>query len=218
MQFRFNLVAGIPQNQETAGRMFVLESTGAAPTLAVTLYNGSEEIETIDAAQRGFSARLLEGSFTRVRLLSTVDTSASIIISKQNLALDFVSGSNVNAIIAGLPLPVSNDRGSPGNLMYVSGVTIDDAPAVAVADAAAVAVGAFVTAIAAANANRRELRLSNIGADAVAIGGGSIAWANRVVVLNPGDVWVETRGANLAWSGVCDTGKTASVTAQEVTA
>ena len=218
MQFRFNLVAGIPQIQETAGRMFVLESTGAAPTIKVTLYNGSEEIETIDAAQRGFSARLLEGAFSRVRLLSSVDTSASIIISKQNLALDFVSGADVLATIQGLPLPVSNDRGSPGNLMYVSGVSVADAPAVSIANGAAVACGPAAVVVAAANANSRALRFHNIGPDPVALGAAGITWAARCIVLNAGDVFVEDRAANLAWSAITDAAKSASVTVQRVNA
>jgi hypothetical protein len=31
-------------------------------------------------------------------------------------------------------------------------------------------------------------------------------------------MWIEDRGANLAWSAITDAGKAASVTAQEVTA
>jgi hypothetical protein len=52
----------------------------------------------------------------------------------------------------------------------------------------------------------------------VAIGPAGLTWAKRVIVLDVGDVWIEDRGANLAWSAICDAAKTASVTWQGITA
>ncbi|RVU46100.1 hypothetical protein [Rubrivivax rivuli] len=72
--------------------------------------------------------------------------------------------------------------------------------------------------IAAANAARRTLRICNLGPDPVAIGAAGLTWAQRCIVLLAGDVWVEDRGGNLAWSGICEAGKNASVTWQGVNA
>jgi hypothetical protein len=69
----------------------------------------------------------------------------------------------------GTPIQVSNDRGSPGNLLYVSGVSVADAPAVANSNGVAVACGPAAVVVAAANANRRALCLLNLGPDPVAI-------------------------------------------------
>ena len=127
-----------------------------------------------------------------------------VVISDGAVDFDFVTGSTVT---------VGNTLGNP---VPVTAVTVSDAPAVSASNGAPVACSAVAAVIVAANANRRELRLANIGTDPVAIGAAGITWANRCIVLNTGDVWVETRGANLAWSGITDAAKSASVTRQEV--
>lgn len=205
MQFTINLSAGVRQRQQTAGRLFVLISTGAATSLGVALYRNSYPLEEISQATRGFKARTVDPEgFSYVDLLAPVDCQVSFVISDGAVDFDFVSGSTVT---------VGN---GPGNPVSVTAVTVADAPAVSASNGAAVACSAVEAVIVAANANRRELRLCNIGADPVAIGQAGVTWAARCLVLNPGDVWVETRGANLAWSGITAAAKSASVTRQEV--
>jgi hypothetical protein len=80
-----------------------------------------------------------------------------------------------------------------------------------------VAVGAAAVVVKAANVNVRRARFYNIGPDPVALGSAGITWANRTLVLNAGDTWVEDNAGNLAWSGICAATKTASVTVQEIT-
>jgi len=223
VQFTLNLKANQPQRQQTAGRYFLLLSTGVAPSVQVGLYAGTQELENIRTAQRGFKARVWKdggtGGFSHVDLLSTVDCTLEIIISDGTVDFDFITGTNVQATIAGpLPLPVTNDRGSPGTPVYVSGLTYSDAPATAVNNTAPVAVTAANTAVVALNASRKALRLTNNGPDPVAVGGAGLTWANRCIVLGVGDIWVEERGANVAWSAICDAAKTASLAIQEVIA
>jgi hypothetical protein len=218
MQFTVNLTAGQRQRQQTAGRFFLILDTGAAATIEVALMRGTQELERIRTAARGFKARTPEG-FTHVELRATVNATAEIIISDGMVDFDFFAGASVQATIAGpLPVPVSNDRGSPGNLLHVAGVSLADAPATAVTNNAPVACGPVAAVVAAADATRRALRFHNLGPDPVAIGAAGITWANRVIVLEPGDVWIEDRAANLAWSAITDAAKAASVTAQGVNA
>jgi hypothetical protein len=118
----------------------------------------------------------------------------------------------------GNPIYVVNDRGTPGNLLHVTGVSLSDAPAVSVTNNAAVACSDVAAVVIAADTDRREIRFLNLGPDPVAIGAAGITWAARTIVLEQGDIWIEDRGANLAWSGITDTGDAADVTVQEVLA
>lgn len=219
MQFTINLQAGARSRQETAGRFFLILSTGAATTVEVALMRGNLELERIRTASRGFKARVPGDGFTHVELIAGTNAQAEIIISDGLVDFDFFAGAAVQATITGpLPLPVSNDRGTPGNLLHVTGVSLADTPATSLNEPAAIAVNDTVDVLVAANANRRALRVANLGPDPVAIGSAGITWARRVIVLEAGDVWIEDRAANLAWSGITDAAKAASVTVQEVLA
>ncbi|WP_431257212.1 hypothetical protein ACQ86G_21505 [Roseateles chitinivorans] len=219
MDFTTTLKAGVPLRQGTAGRMLMILDTGAAGSIAVRISIPLATDEEISQARKGFKARLTGAiPFDSVTFTSPVDTTIRYVISNNDIDFDLTDGATVKAEIQGLPLPVSNDRGSPGNLLYVSGVSLSDAPATAAANNGPVACSPVAVVVAAASANRRALRIANIGPDPVAIGAAGITWAKRCVVLEVGDIWLEDRGANLAWSAITDAGKTASVNVQEVTA
>ena len=216
MQFTINLQPGQWHRQDTPGRLFVLIDTGAVSAVELRLMRGNQELESIRTAMRGTKARTPEG-FTHIELRASAPTACELVISDGAVDFDVVNGATVK-VTADTPLQVSNDRGSPGNLLHVVGVSVADAPATAITNAAAVACGPAAVVVAAANANRRGLRFLNLGPDPVAIGAAGITWAARCVVLEVGDMWVEDRAANLAWSAITDAGKAASVTAQGVTA
>lgn len=92
--------------------------------------------------------------------------------------------------------------------------------AVTLQDNAATAVASTAVALVAANPSRRSLRITNLGPDPVALGAAGITWVKRCIVLNAGastgDTHFEDNAANLAWYAICDAGKSASVTTQEV--
>jgi len=209
MQYTINLQAGVRNVSEVRGRLLAILSTGVAAAVSLTIWQGGRVVEELDLAQRGFKARMAAGQFDRLDITSATAAQVIIYVSDGAVDFDFVG-------TASNPIPVSNDRGTPGLPMTVTGVTINDAPATSVTNGAAVAVTSAGAVLVAASATRRELRLANIGTDPVAIGAAGVTWAARCLVLNPGDVWVETRGANLSWSGITNAGTTASVTAQEV--
>jgi hypothetical protein len=218
MQYTVFLTAGQPRNLDLSGRFFLLEDTGAAASVALKFRGPDLADEEIGVAVRGFKLSALQGAFNRVEISAAVNAQVRIIVSQNPVDIDVIDGANVLATITGLPLQVSNDRGTPGNLLHVTAVTVADSPAVAASNNAPVPVTSAGQVVAAANAARRALRISNLGPDPVAIGPAGITWANRCIVLLAGDVWVEDRGANLAWSAICEATKTASVTWQGVTA
>lgn len=113
----------------------------------------------------------------------------------------------------------SGDAGSrrfSGEVVVIGGVTMVPQVSSAMLNNAALAVTSAGANIASAAPTRRSIRFTNVGADPVAIGAPGLTWANRCLVLNPGDMWLEDSSPNLAWFGICDATKTASITAQEV--
>lgn len=115
----------------------------------------------------------------------------------------------------------SGDAGSrrfSGEVTVLGDVTLAAEHAATFENSAAIAVTAVETPLATARTQRRSIRFTNIGADPVAIGATGITWARRCIILNPGDTWLEDSAAGLAWAAICDAGKTASITAQEVMA
>jgi hypothetical protein len=210
MQYTLNLAAGVRQTTEVRGKLLAVLSTGTASSVVLTVWRGSNPIEELQTAQRGFKARMVDGGqFTRLDVTAPTACTVVLYVSDGSVDFDFVG-------TASSPIPVSNDRGSPGLPMTVTGVTINDAPATSVTNNAAVAVTSAGAAIVGAASTRREMRVSNLGPDQVAIGAPGVTWAARCIVLAPGDMWVESRGANLAWSAITNAGTSASVTVQEV--
>lgn len=113
----------------------------------------------------------------------------------------------------------SGDAGSrrfSGEVVVIGGVTLVPQVSASMLNNAALAVTSAGANIASAAPARRALRFSNIGASPVAIGAPGLTWANRCIVLNPGDIYLEDIAPNLAWFGICDAAQTTSVTAQEV--
>lgn len=222
MQFLLNLAAGQRIRQQTPGRYFMIVSADVDTPVQIDMWAGSRLLESITTARAGFKARMpadVAGGFTHVELQADVNVALQVVISDGLVDFDFFAGANVNATIVGPnPLPVQNDRGAPANPVYVSGITYSDAPATSLSDKAAVAVNDTADLIVAANANRKALRIANLGTDPVALGAAGITWAKRCIVLEAGDVWIEERGANLEWYAITNTGLSASVTAQEVLA
>ena len=221
MQQSIPLKAGQTAKVSAPCRTFIIEDCGAEASITVSVeFKGGASLEELGQRQRGFKFRTLDASVSYLHLTAANDTTVTLLTSGQNIDVSTIDGASVTATIdvAQLPLEVSNDRGSPGNLLYVSGVTLADAPATGLDDAAPVNVTDALTAVLAVDANRREVRITNQGADPVAIGGASLTWARRVVVLEAGDTWIEQRAANLAIKAICAAGTTATIGVQTVTA
>ena len=231
MQYTITLQAGIEKRQEFNGRTLVILSIGAAPSIDMKIELSGFAVEEMRGIKQGL--KMQTDGFTGAKFYSAVDCTIEVIVSTANISVNYQEGQSVNANIVGtvpvsvaatLPVSVagvvavSNDRGSLGNPVNVVGITYADAPAVTLQDNAAVTVTDAGAALVAANANRRGLRFTNIGTDPVTIGFTGITWAKRCLILASGDTWIEDRAANIAWAADCDTGKTASVTVQEVIA
>lgn len=223
MQYTINLPAGQEIRAQMSGRTLALLSTGAASSVDLKLEITGFAIEELRGQRRGFKVRT--PGFDGVRFLSAVATTIEVFTSVADIDLS-LEGQTVNATIAGTvpvqvlntPLNVVNNRGTPGAPVYVSGLTYADAPATSLVNTGPLAVAAVAVSVMAADANRKAARFANVGTDPVALGATGLTWAKRCIVIEPGDVWVEERGANLQWFAICDTAKTASINVQEVMA
>lgn len=214
-QYTCNIKANVPFPLGVVGSYFSILETGSAGFVGLRIVRGSQEVEQVRTARRGLQARVRE-KFTAVELRSAIDTVAEVIVSDGEVEVDSTDGASVLATIANTPLPVVNDRGAPANPMHVVGLTANDAPATGIDEPAAVAVNAGLTPLVGASAVRRSVRFHNQGANPVAIGGAGLTWAKRAVVIEPGDTWLEDRGANLALYAICDVGQATTVGVQGV--
>jgi hypothetical protein len=223
MQIKVPLNAGENTRVSLNCKSLLLASTGVASTVNVMVeFRGNQQPESMGDLVRGFKIRLLDPAelMETIVLVAPVDCVVTLLTSNQNIDFNFSDGLKVTATIdpSQLPLATANDKGAPGNPVYVSGITYSDAPAAALVDNVAVSVTATGAAVLAPLSARKSIRFANLGPDPVAIGFTGITWAKRSIVLNAGDVWLEDRAANMAWAAITDTAKTASVTAQEVRA
>lgn len=226
MQYRITLTGGVPKRQEFQGTTLVLLETGAAPAVDISVEVQGFGVEDLRGVKAGLRLRAPAGGFTSAVFTSAVDCVIEVVVSKADISVNYTEGATVNANIVGTvpvsvtgqPIAVVPDRGAPGNPVNVVGITYTDAPATAIVDRAAVACGPVAVALLAADPARKRARFANIGTDPVTMGTTGHTWAKRVIVLEAGDVWIESDAANLAWVGITDAGGAASVTVQEVKA
>lgn len=217
MQYRISLTAGVPKRQEFQGTTLVLLSLGAALSVDMNVEVQGFGVEELRGVKNGLRLRAPGAGFTSAVFTAPVDCVLEVVVSRADISVNYTEGASVNANIIGT-VPVSNDRGAPGNPVNVVGITYADAPATAIVDRAAVACGPVATVLLAADPTRKRARFANIGASAVTLGTTGHTWAKRVIVLEAGDVWIEDDAANLEWIGITDAGGAASVTVQEVKA
>jgi hypothetical protein len=218
MQYSLTLTANVPTRQQTSGSFFLLTDIGAATSIDVQFHVHAQTPEHITTAKRGLKASLPHGQkFNSIEFLSTVNTTIQVVISDGLVDISQLDGANVSVINNGTAINVSNDRGTPALPIYVNGTIAGNPTAVAIVDDAPVTASSVVGAIVAALATRVSLRLTNTGANPVAIGSATLTWAKAAVIIQPGDTWVEERGANLAWYCITQAaGSTLGV--QEITA
>lgn len=215
--YTLSLQAGIPYTHNVAGKLILLDSTGAADGVDIaTIRNGTPNA-TMPARKAAF--RLVE-SFDGVTLTAPVDAVIGIFLSFEDVQLGVADGAAVK-----IPdgVTITNDAPIPvlfgGTVAPVLGVvTVDNTNAEAIpvlqlacsiiANLAPVTAGIAAVALV-ADATLRSLRVRNGHATAtIAIGGAGITLASAAIVLEPGDIWNETDAAGAAWFVVSDTADT----------
>lgn len=200
MRVQIPLTAGASLRQFFRGRCLAVVSTGAASSVRVALFGrDQQDAEDFGEVGKNFSI-FADVQFSGVELTATVNTTVELIVTDYRVDLLDGSGVTLQSLASGLVLPVQ------------------DRQATVVGNGTQATVGDTEAALSVADATRVELRVTNTGANPCALGAPGITWANRAIVLNPGDTWIETRASARAWHAICATGLATTVGRQYLTA
>jgi hypothetical protein len=229
--YQIPLKAGVPFKQNTPGRLFLIDSIGAAPGVGVTFINkGGAESTTIPNRQAGFRH---VSEYEGVILTSPVDATVSVFLSVSDVQLGFVAGSTVSVpggvtvnntpanripvdlggaavAVTVTAVGINNDAAHPVPVSLVSAPDTDAIPVKNQALSTLVNGAPVVAGVAAVtlsnDATLRRLIVRNSHATAIiAIGGPAVTMANAAIQLLPGDVWREDDAAGANWSVISDT-------------
>ncbi len=113
-------------------------------------------------------------------------------------------------------VPVTQKAGHVFQVEQASEVDTRSYKALTVTNVAPVAVTAVAGALTAGNPARRGLRVKNVGADVVALGGAGIVFANAVVLIQPGETWNESEAPGAVWYCICDAGLVSTLNIQSI--
>lgn len=193
----------IPANEDVPlrdpGRVVQILSTGAVASINLKVMWSPTNVEDFGAVENTWKFKTDQDFYGIV-----VRAAAPII-------LDYVVSSQ--------DVTVTTGRGSaPAFPLYVSGALLGDTPAGAIVEKAPVAVTDAGVLVQLANVNRLEVRVSNAGANPVALGAAGLVFANAANVLQPGDFWLETKAAALELHAICGAGLASMLHIEELTA
>lgn len=241
--YTLSLQAGIPYTHNVAGKLILLDRTGAADGIDIaTIRNGTPQT-TMPGRKAAF--RLVE-SYDGVTLTAPVDAVVGIFLSFEDVQLGVADGAAVKVpdgvtITNDAPIPVlfggtvapvlgvvtvdnNNSEAIPVDQKAGAVFTVrqDGEAAVrqylctAVANPEPVIVTDTVSVLLVANALRRGVRFRNAGETAVAIGGAGISFAVASVVIQQGETWNENEAPGAAWYCICEAGLTSKINIQTI--
>ena len=113
-------------------------------------------------------------------------------------------------------VPVTQKAGATFAVSLASESAVRQYLAAAVTNVAPIGVTAAAVAMLAAAPARRSVRVRNVGANAVAIGGAGLAYASAAVLIQPGETWMESDAPGAAWYCICDAGLVSTLNIQTV--
>ena len=198
MQYQITLQAGIKKRQEFTGSTLVLVDLGAAPSIDMNVEIAGFAVEELRSVKRGL--KINASGFTGASFSSPVDTTIQVIASQADLSINYQDGSKVDANISSQAIELVVKDADANVCVNRSSVAVTDASGLMIE----------------ANPLRKSLRICNLGANPIAIGGAGISWANRCIVIFSGDTFFEDRAPHLAWFAVSEAGKASTVAMQEL--
>lgn len=220
------LQAGKPFTLDVAGRVLLIDSPGVGGSVDVVLLVKGTPGQTMAARKTGFK---LIAPFDGVILTSAVDTTVTLFLSFEdvNLGTNGIEVVNtvtnpVNVLFGGTVAPVlgvitnADAQAIPVQQKVGAEFATRQYMAATVTNVAPAPVTAAASVFLAAAAARRGFRVKNVGANAVAIGGAGLTFANAAVLIQPGETWNESEAACAAWSAICDAGLASTLNIQTV--
>jgi hypothetical protein len=214
MQVNINVKGGLPVRQSVLGRTLNVVKIVGAVDFDMNVEIDGFPVEKFQAVARGF--KLKSPGFKSVEITSPVDITVTLILSFADIDVNYIDGATITAKIdpAQLPLPVSNDHGATaGNPIYTAqavvpseiaahacnAVTVTDVPVSLDIPALAIVAGAPLTQFIV-----RNMGPNRVGLVAQSGLGFGVNFDYSAVVLEVGDIWIETDAPNWNWWAVSD--------------
>ena len=220
--YKITVQAGVPYIAPYAGQYFALDDCGVNRAVDVQLAYQNQNYNNMPSRVNGFQ---IQQQFDQIIFNAAVTTVVQFFASATKLTLGVKDGSQVSvpggvAITNTSPIAV-NFAGTVAPVLGNVNVTNTNLPvttyqAQTVNDRAQISVAQTIGVLAAALSTRRGIRIKNVGANPVAIGGSSLTFATAAIVLQIGDVWNEDEAPAAAWYCVCGTGLTSTLNIQDI--
>jgi hypothetical protein len=213
-----------------AGRVFLIDEIDGTASVDVTLLDGGGASRHPMPGRKVLFKCVTE--FSGMILRAATDCTVKFFVSFDDVQNGYADGGNV-AVPGGVKvvnsnieaIPVKTPAGEPLEVLFTGTVepvlglvTIDNTdaeaipvrlPSLATIEHPAPVVVGLAAAALVADATLRKLIIKNGHASAtVAIGGAGVTLANAAILLEPGDIWVETDAAGAAWYAISDTAAT----------
>lgn len=222
-----NVKAGVPYMAPFGGKYFAIWDSGVNRSVDVQLSFQGQNYNNMPAMTAGFQC---EGDFDKVFFNCAVDTVVQFFASQKPLKIGNKDGLPVS-IPSGVVITNTVGQAIPVNFTgtvspVLGNVTVNNSSAQSipvntykaqtVTERAPVSVTATASALVVTSTVRRGFRAKNVGANAVAIGGSTVVFANATIVIQPGETWNEADAPGAAWYCICDTGLTSTINLQDI--
>lgn len=230
-----NITAGQPLRLTIPGRMLYIQRSQGGPVLDVEFMRNQAGSQVVERVGKGFKA-MPAGGFEGITIRTSVSGVVDFVVTDGDIGIQFDEDSTTIGNDDGQAIPVRLPAGQRLAVDIAGGTVNLTATNVAInnADAAAIPIrqrAADVFAVAeklctnvvdfdpasigtarlllVSDNTLKRLRVRNGHATArVALGGAALTMANAVVVIEPGDVWVEDAAPGAAWYAISDTAAT----------
>lgn len=218
--YRETITAGQPLYLPVGGRVLYIQNAPSGPILNVEFVRRDSQSQKVERVGKGFKAQPTE-PFEGVRISTTVTQVVDFIITEGEIEIAFNEDESIIGNTDAKAVPVRTVVGQPLEVLFAGTVapvlgSVTIIQATTVTNVEPVAVTAVAGVLVAAAAGRRGLRVRNVGANAVAIGGAGVTFANAAVVIQPGETWNENEAAPAAWSAICDAALASTLNVQTI--
>lgn len=201
------IVAGSPVKLTIGGRLLYIQRSSAGAVLDVTFHSGAGT-QTVSGVGKGFRAGPV-GGFDTITLKASVDSTVEFIVTDGDVNAQFDDAATV----------IGNDDGQAIPIRMPAGVRlpVDLAGGTVTVNAGSVELKQLTTLVSKPSANvmkvaaqvmndatLKRLMFRNGSSTAqIALGGVGVT-LDSPIILTPGDIYVESDAAGVAWYAISD--------------
>lgn len=221
------IAAGQPVKMTIGGKLLYIQRSQAGAVLDITFHNGNGT-QGVSGVGKGFKASPV-GGFDTITFKAAADGVVEFIITDGEVSAQFDDASTLignddgQAIPIRLPdgqrLLVDLEAGTVNVNATNVGINNDDTKPVPTKQKLAgivtpynpVNINAAGVLLFAQDLSRRGLRIRNVGANAVAIGGEGVTFDHATDIIQPGETWNENEAPGAEWHAICAAGMASTI-------